>query len=110
MNKQVERQPDVLFDVRRVEQRSSLKDHAHFFADSLHLLERKSVELHVVVIDAAAVDLVQADQRFEQHGLARSALADDQVRDAGRELGRNVVEYDAPVEGFYDVFGSDHVM
>ena len=58
-----------------------------------------------------AVDRVQPDQRFEQHGLARSALADDQVRHAGARTSAEMsFEHDPPVEGFYDVFGSDHVM
>ena len=110
VGEQVERQAHVLFDRGGVEQCAALEDHADLLADRLALGEREGGVTDVVVIDLPAVDRVEPDQRFEQHGFARSALADDQVRDAGRELGRNVVEYDAPVEGFYDVFGSDHVM
>ena len=106
---QVERQPDVLLDVRRVEQGAPLEDHAHLLADGLFLLERQLAEAGVVVIDRPAVDLVEADQRFEQDGLARPAAADDQVGDARRKFGRDVVQNDASVEGFYDVFGSDHI-
>ena len=107
---QVERQPHVLLDVRRVEQRASLENHADLLADRLALLERQPVKTNVVIVDIAAVDLMQPDKRLEQYGLSGTALSDNQVGDSGSEVGGNVVQHHASVERLYDMFGSNHAM
>ena len=91
IGEEVQRQSDVLLYVRRIEQGSALKEHAHLFANRFQLGERERVETNIVVVDVSAIDLVQADKRFQQDGFTRTALSDDQVGDARRELGGDVV-------------------
>ncbi len=109
LRKEIERQFHVLLDGRTVQQRPALKDHADVLADGLAFAESQLREIDLVVPHIAAVGLVQADQRFEQHRFARAAAADDEVRFAGLELDRHVVEHRAPVERFDDMFGAYHI-
>ena len=106
---EVERQLDILLDGRGVEQRPALEDHADVLADGLALAEAQRREIHVVVPHVARVGFVQPDERLEQHGLARAAASDDEVRLAGLELDRDVVEHDPAVERLDDVFGTYHI-
>ena len=106
---EVERQLDILLDGRGVEQRPALEDHADVLADGLALAEAQRREVHVVVPHVARVGFVQPDERLEQHGLARAAASDDEIRLAGLELDRDVVEHDPAVERLDDVFGTYHI-
>ena len=106
---QVERQLDVLLDRRGVEQRPALEDHAYILADLLALAESQPREVHFVVPHVARIGFVQSHECLQQHGLARTAAADDEVRLAGLEFDRNVVEHPAAVERLDDVFGAYHI-
>lgn len=109
LGEEVERKLDVLLDGRGVEQRTALEEHADIAADRLSLLESEGREVDVVVPDTAGIDFVQAHQTFEQHRLARAALADHQVGRAGVEFDADVVENDASVEGFRDMVCLDQI-
>ena len=52
---------------------------------------------------------MESHQRLQQHGLARTAAADDQVGPSGLEFDRNIVEHHATVERFGDMFGAYHM-
>ena len=109
VREQVERQAHVLLHGRGVQQRPALKDHADVLADRLPLAEAERREIRTVVPHAARIDLVQSHEALEQHGLARTAPADDEVRLARLELDRNVVEHDPAVERLDDVFRAYHI-
>ena len=106
---EVERQADVLLDRGGVEQRPALKDHADILAHGLAVAEPQPREVDVVVPHVARIGFVQPHERLEQHGLARAAATDDQVRLAGFEGDRNVVEHHPAVERLDDMFGPDHM-
>ena len=106
---EVERQLDVLLDGRRVEQRPALENHADVLADGAPLAEIETREIRIVVPHVARIGFMQPYQRFQQHGLARTAAPDDEVGLPGQELDRDVVEHHAPVERFGDVLGTYHI-
>ena len=109
IGEEIQRQADVLRHGRRVQQRTALKDHADVLADRLALLESERRIADVVVEDLPRIDGVQPHQTFQQHGFARTALPDDEIRLSGLELHRDVVEHRAPVERLEDMFRAYHV-
>ena len=106
---EVQRQPDILLDGRRVEQRPTLEDHADILADGLAVAESELREIDVVVPHVARIGFVQPHEGFQQHGLSRAAAADDEVGLPGLEFHRDIVEHHAPVERFDDMFGTYHI-
>ena len=109
LGEKVEGQLDILLDGRRIEQGPALENHADVLADGLAFAESEVREVGVVVAHAARVDLVEPHEALEQHGFARTALADDKVGLAGIELDGDVVEHRAAVERLDDMLGAYHI-
>ena len=106
--KEVERQFDILEYGRRVEQCSTLKNHTHIFANSLTLHKRERRVADIVEIYDSAIGLMQAHQRFEQHGLTRTAASDNKICLARFKFDRNIVENTSSIERLEYVFALYH--
>ena len=84
---------NVLLDRHRIEEGRALEQHADLLANLLHLLVLQFRDVAPVVEDFPLLGLVEADEAFEQHGLARPRLPDDEVVDARLEGAVDALEH-----------------
>ena len=83
----------VFFHRHRVEEGRALKEHADFLANLLHLIVLQFCDVAPIVEDFPLLGLMKADEAFEQHGLARTGLPDDEVINAWLEDAVDAVEH-----------------
>ena len=108
IREEVERQTHILPHGRGVEQRTALKYHAYVLAYRLTLLEAKVGIADIVEEYLSRVHLVQADKRFQKHGLSRATTTDDKIGLSRVELHGDIFEYGAAFEGLDEVVSSYH--
>ena len=104
----VEREADVLFHGKRVEERGALEYHAHLLPQGYLLPVGHLHYAAAVVFDVAAVDVVEAYYRLEEDRLARAACAYGQVDAAAAEGGVDGVEDKVVAERFGYLLYFDH--
>ena len=109
VGKQIERQPYILVNGRRVDKRTSLKNHAYILSDTFAVVEGERGVTHIVEKNVAFVGRMQSDQSFEQYRFARTAASDNQIGLARLELYRDVFYHPPSLEGFRYVFTLYHV-
>ena len=104
----VEGEHDVLEDGHRVEEGSALEDHAHFAAHEHFFAFRHADEVAAVVEHLSAGGFEQPYEVLHEHGLARAALADDEIGLAVEEGGVDVLQHILAVETFIEVLDFNH--
>ena len=86
-----QREHDVSEHCLGVEERGALKEHADFLAEILNLFGVHGEKVAAVEEYLALIGAEKADERFHEHGFARTALTDYEVGLAGVESGVYVV-------------------
>ena len=104
----IEREHHVVEHRHRVEQRSTLENHAHLASQQDSFLLRQRNEIAVVIIDAAAGRCEQPHNILHQHGLAATALTDDEVDLAIAEDGIDVLEHVTVLKTLIQMFYFNH--
>ena len=104
----VEGEHDVLEDGHRVEEGCTLEDHAHLAAHEHFFAFRHADKVAAIIEHLSAGGFEQPYEVLHEHGLARAALADDEIGLAVEEGGVDVFQHFLVVETFIEVLDFNH--